>query len=550
MLRPAPLWLSLLAALACTAKPKHDRPTSHARQPVSSAHSPALSTATADSSLASSADSSLASSADSARPTPPTPSAAPTPPLWTDEASALRRLPTDGPRVYAKTRHIWIYPEPDLGRQWIGFLWTGGSARLKTGREVIGRGCPRMVELEPRGWVCVDDKRATLNPDDPLLKALYPYSPRLDSPWPHRYGESRGMPRYLTLPSSEEQRAREPGLRDQLERLRKARAGEGLSAFLKDVDLAPAPERALAFPAHLPSVHEAHGRLTERSTVAYSAEARRDGRDFLLTSDYEWVPKDRVAVYPAISFQGVHFDAAIKPPLAFFRTKARPSYLPSPQGAMQPTGREYARLSYVLLSGKQRSEQGHRYLETSQGDYVDSLDAVLPELAKTTPWGSPLNSDPTASDPQQPAGRATWISVSIDGGWLLAYEGHRPVFATLISPGRGGPAQRGRDPLETAATPTGRFKITGKFASSTMIAPGELIHSEVPYPQNFTGPYAIHTAYWHDNWGNRMSGGCINVSPLDGYFLFHFTEPVIPEGWYGRRWLPHLEPATTLLVNP
>ena len=59
-------------------------------------------------------------------------------------------------------------------------------------------------------------------------------------------------------------------------------------------------------------------------------------------------------------------------------------------------------------------------------------------------------------------------------------EGTQPVFTTLISPGRGGFARPGEDPIEHALTPTGTFPISGKFATATMEAPGELIHSDVP----------------------------------------------------------------------
>jgi lipoprotein-anchoring transpeptidase ErfK/SrfK len=123
------------------------------------------------------------------------------------------------------------------------------------------------------------------------------------------------------------------------------------------------------------------------------------------------------------------------------------------------------------------------------------------------------------------------------------------VFATLISAGRGGAPVAGRDPVETASTPTGRFKITGKFATATMVAPNEVVHSEVPWAQNFSGPHALHAAYWHDDWGELASGGCINLSPRDARWLSEFSEPRLPEGWHGVRWLPELEASTTLIVR-
>jgi lipoprotein-anchoring transpeptidase ErfK/SrfK len=123
------------------------------------------------------------------------------------------------------------------------------------------------------------------------------------------------------------------------------------------------------------------------------------------------------------------------------------------------------------------------------------------------------------------------------------------VYATLISPGRGGTPKPGKRPIETASTPTGRFPITGKFATATMEAPNEFIHTDVPWTQNFSGPYALHGAYWHDEWGQPKSGGCVNVSPIDGRWLFDFTEPELPNGWHGIRWLPWLGPATLLIVH-
>jgi len=83
-----------------------------------------------------------------------------------------------------------------------------------------------------------------------------------------------------------------------------------------------------------------------------------------------------------------------------------------------------------------------------------------------------------------------------------------------------------------------------------MVSPSDLVHSEVPWNQNFSGPYALHAAYWHDRWGELASGGCINVSPIDGRWLYEeFTEPRVPPGWHGVRWLPQLEPSTKLIIH-
>jgi hypothetical protein len=268
----------------------------------------------------------------------------------------------------------------------------------------------------------------------------------------------------------------------------------------------------------------------------------------LLTADLKWVPKDRVKVYPPVTFRGVRLGTDAKLPLAFFRKQDRPSYRRTDSGELEQQTETFARLSWVELTGRSERVGEDKFLETRKGGlFVREQDAVVPPVAAKTPWGTPIGAAEAEAPPERPR---TWIETSIFGGWLLAYEEQTPVFATLISAGRGGPPQGDLDPVETASTPIGRFKITGKFATATMVAPNDLTHSDVPWAQNFSGPHALHSAYWHDRWGELKSGGCINVSPVDGHYLFHeFTAPRVPEGWHGVRWDPDFEPATTLIVR-
>ena len=112
------------------------------------------------------------------------------------------KLAATGPRVYARTRYVWIRPEPDASKEWIGYLWTGGAVALKSAKPVSGPGCMEWYAIEPRGYVCVDGNRATLDANDPVYRAVLPYAPNLSSPWPHQYGESLGLDSALSLPGS------------------------------------------------------------------------------------------------------------------------------------------------------------------------------------------------------------------------------------------------------------------------------------------------------------------------------------------------------------
>lgn len=450
------------------------------------------------------------------------------------------------PRVYAKTRFVWIWPNPSSEGQWIGFLWTGGSVRLRDPEPRFGPGCRHWYAVEPRGYVCVDGDRATLDRDDPGYRLARRFAAKLDSPWPHRYGESLGLRRYATPPTPEQQRLREPDLRAHLERVERARSGEVVEALL-GVDLARATGTPIEIAGLPRSVHEPRDRIVPRSAVAFTdLEVFAHDRSWLLSADLMWMPKDRIVPYPTVTFRGVDLRKTATLPLAFFRGRDRPRYEKTPEGFVRKG--VFARLSWVELSDRQERVGDDTYVQVrGSEDWLKMSEAAIPEPRATTPWGAAVGKPDDSG--KAPEGRATWIEVSILGGWLLAYEGTEPVYATLISPGSGGLPLPGRDPLETAATPTGRFTINGKFATATMVAPRELIHGDVPWTQNFSGPYALHGAYWHDDFGQPKSGGCVNVSPIDGRWLFEFTEPKLPEGWHGVRWLPRLEPSTTLLLR-
>ncbi len=456
--------------------------------------------------------------------------------------------PDPGPRVYAKSRFVWIRERPTSKVQWIGFLWSGGSTKLKSLKPHYGPGCQKWYEVEPKGFVCADGDRATLDPKDPAYLALAEHAAKLDTAWPHEYGESRGLRRYKSLPSPELQKQREWDLTQHLAQVEAARRGEKRSRNLEGVDLSVANAQPFPLPEFPRTVYEVRDRLLLNSTVAYSKQVDHEGRTFLLSADMSWVPKDRVVPYPKVTFKGIELGKGVELPVAFFRKQDRPKYKRTETGEFIVAGETWKRLSWVKLTGKSFKQGEDEFLETAEaGRFVKKSEAVIPTPQEKTPWGASVGQPDTTG--RTPKGRATWLEASVWGGWLIAYEGTQPVYVTLISPGRGGTPVKGKDPLETASTPTGSFPITGKFATATMVAPGDYIHSDVPWTQNFSGPHALHGAYWHNDWGTLKSAGCVNVSPIDGRYLYYFTEPAVPEGWHGVRWLPYDGPATTFVIH-
>jgi lipoprotein-anchoring transpeptidase ErfK/SrfK len=135
--------------------------------------------------------------------------------------------------------------------------------------------------------------------------------------------------------------------------------------------------------------------------------------------------------------------------------------------------------------------------------------------------------------PDEVGGAATqerWIDVALATQTLVAYEGTRPVYATLVSSGKG---PSGSD----TGTPTGVHRIWVKLLSTNM---GNLQNEDadehysiedVPYVQFFDKAVALHGAFWHRSFGHVHSHGCVNLAPADAEWLFAFTSPHLPGGW-------------------
>jgi hypothetical protein len=134
----------------------------------------------------------------------------------------------------------------------------------------------------------------------------------------------------------------------------------------------------------------------------------------------------------------------------------------------------------------------------------------------------------TAPPPEVTRSAERWIDVDLASQVLVAYEGTRPVFATLVSTGRGD---------GDTATRVGVHRIWVKLVSSDMSnierddGTSHYSMQDVPYVQFFDEGIALHGTYWHNDFGHPHSHGCVNLAPLDARRLFSFTGPRLPIGW-------------------
>lgn len=116
-----------------------------------------------------------------------------------------------------------------------------------------------------------------------------------------------------------------------------------------------------------------------------------------------------------------------------------------------------------------------------------------------------------------------WIEVSLSEQKLRAWEGNKLVMEFPISSGLWGP------------TPKGTFYIWYKVRSMRMVGGSKELGTyydlpNVPDDLFFYQGYALHGAYWHNNFGHPMSHGCVNEPLANAAEIFEWAGPTLPLG--------------------
>jgi hypothetical protein len=476
-----------------------------------------------------------------ADPDPPPPP--PTGPALVDLHGAVHLPPpvADGaPRLGSTTMLTEVRSRPDANATKVGYLRAGAVVEIEPSEQ--GRaGCPGgWRKIKPYGFVCLGPE-ATLDLEHPIVRALT-RRPDIAQKLPYMYGiATRGGPAYARIPTDEQLQEYEPHLDKHLAkwaRDKESGAGYGLDVwskwktkeqppalearkdrvtdedipwFLKDGKVVPNLSGKVkgADPVKIDDFVHHNG-------VAFVETFLSEGRRYNVSTDLRVLPADRFRPIRGSDFHGWVIGEDIDFPFALVRKKGAKKY--RFDGKKMAAAGDLEWRTAVKLTGKQKVEGSHLYYETPEGFYVDDRSAGRVEPAKKMPgWGK--NGE-------------KWIDVNITKQVLVAYEGTKPVYTTLVSSGEAGLG----DPETTKSTKRGIFRIHTKYLSITMdsnVVGEEFELRDVPYVQYFENGYALHGSYWHDVFGQPKSHGCVNLAPEDARRLFFWTEPPIPPGWQG-----------------
>jgi hypothetical protein len=475
-------------------------------------------------------------------------------------ASAFADVPVpgeDAPRLVATSLATVIYAQPSASSEKLGYLRVGETVARSKGA-VTYEGCEYgWYAVRPAGFVCVGND-ASLYIPHPLARALGKL-PDTTKPLPYQYGFVRAIaPNYLRVPTKQEQRQYEFQLDRHLRSYRKLK--DRWNVWEPGANLVPLDPTGVAIgpaPKEHPDLSENElfggtgnemvpwwldgGRkiphLSGYKAPTYAVIAGRVRRHtglalidsfvpgesagfrrMAVTTDGRLVPASKLKPNTGSTWHGMPLGArsGLDLPVGFITEPNGTEVFALADEQTKSVGRLPWRAT-VNLSGRSRMRQGNRYVELKNGSWILSDDAAIAALPSQLPAFA--------------RGRQKWIDLSVVSQTMVAWEGATPVYVTIVATGRDGL----RDPKTTHSTVRGTFTVREKHVTTTMDAnevDNKFELRDVPWVQYFKGGYALHAAYWHDDYGKPRSHGCVNMSPIDARWFFFWSDPRLPDGWH------------------
>ncbi|MBA3818178.1 MAG: L,D-transpeptidase family protein [Deltaproteobacteria bacterium] len=404
-----------------------------------------------------------------------------------------------GTRSLELTRTVGVRLEAGDTAKRIGTIAI--DTRVAWQRTATAQGCQQpWVEIQPRGWVCADYLKPSTKP--PLGREV----PMLDRGElvPGIYGK-------VTAPSSvtyvpEKQPPVKPAAKQRGGKAKSARPGPVTSPREVEVAATPAAPKLVE---GRPLVGSVNVRQWEELAVG--------GRVYWRISqkDPEYVLRQAITPHRPSLYGGARLgdDTGWTVPIAFVWPRVagwrQANTMPKPTGG--GVARQLpARTPIQILESATDKAGAIKAYRIGEGEWI---------------WAADVRVYTPMPPPKHVARSERWIDVDLDTQILVAYEGALPVYATLVSSGS-----------KEYPTETGVYRMWLKESEADMKGlNGEDPYSvaTVPWTQFYSPEkgLALHTAYWHDQFGVRRSRGCLNMAPRDARWLYFWSDPQVPPGW-------------------
>lgn len=139
----------------------------------------------------------------------------------------------------------------------------------------------------------------------------------------------------------------------------------------------------------------------------------------------------------------------------------------------------------------------------------------------------PISHDELA--PISPGVENKRISVDVVHQTLSCFEDDEEVYFCRVS--TGAKFDKDGNIVDSWSTPVGSHRVSRKFIALQMSGGTTGAGYDIPgigWVSIFaTGGVAIHSTFWHNNYGDPMSHGCVNALPEDAKWIFRWTAPKV-----------------------
>jgi hypothetical protein len=286
-------------------------------------------------------------------------------------------------------------------------------------------------------------------------------------------------------------------------------------------DTEPASGDRLGLPAAypgapLPFLYAARGGNPAFSYAFVGMSVDDDGNGVLVRPDGGERRASRYEIHPESSFHGR--DLRTKPVPegtlpAWAVVEDVPVY-PSMRSDAEPA-RLLPKHAAIVVDRTPAGDAGHWYrvpdgIGPGRDGYVRDEDAVRH-------WSpAPPLDDVDAHE--------LWLDLDLEQQVIALRRGTAVIYVTLVSSG-----------TDARPTPRGVFRVRDKRAWTSMghlpTSADRYFIERVPWTMYFRDYYAIHGAYWHDQFGEQRSHGCVNLAPRDAKLFYEVLSPRSERGF-------------------
>ena len=221
----------------------------------------------------------------------------------------------------------------------------------------------------------------------------------------------------------------------------------------------------------------------------------------------KWASADSIHVVEESKFSGVIVNVQPERPFGWVLYGYQPRSVPDAEPAESDPW--VSRYTFVQVYGVAQGADDWIWYDIGGGRWIKQNYVALVDASPR---------------PEGVGARDFWVEVDLYGQVFAAYEGDRMVYAGLVSSG-----------LDRFPTNEGLFTVWGRDLEVLMYG-GEVgddyyYLEDVPHTMFFDKEIALHGAYWHDDFGQKRSHGCVNMPPRDAEWVYYWSANAPGDLW-------------------